>query len=198
MFSSYKEERLSKQVFMDLHSQIESILFVASKPLSARQIAKALRQKTADVELALEDLKAKYNQPASGLRILHEGENYQMATNPDNSAAIDLFIKDEAAGELTKPQLETLTVIAYRGPITRPELEQIRGVNCAIILRNLLMRGLIDEHEDEKKVSPVYSLSMEAVRHLGVNSASELPDYSTLHKHEHLENALQNVEARSK
>jgi len=175
---------------MDLHSQTESILFVASKPLAARQIAKALGLKTADVELALEDLKAKYNQSTSGLRILHEGENYQMATNPDNSAAVDLFIKDEAAGELTKPQLETLTVVAYRGPITRPELEQIRGVNCAIILRNLLMRGLIDEHEDEKKILSVYSLSMEAVRHLGISSAFELPDYESLHKHEHLENAL--------
>lgn len=182
---------------MNLTSQIESILFVASKPLAVRQIAKALRQKTADVELALEDLKAKYNQPASGLRILHEGENYQMATNPENSAAVDLFIKDEAAGELTRPQLETLTVIAYRGPITRPELEQIRGVNCAIILRNLLIRGLIDEHEKEEKILPVYSLSMEALRHLGISSTSELPEYSTLHKHEHLENALNTSELQS-
>ncbi|MBI4992519.1 MAG: SMC-Scp complex subunit ScpB [Candidatus Magasanikbacteria bacterium] len=182
---------------MELISQIESIIFVASKPLSARQIAKALGQKTADVELALEDLKAKYNQTASGLRILHEGEDYQMATNPDNSAAVDLFIKDEAAGELTRPQLETLTVIAYRGPITRPELEQIRGVNCAIILRNLLMRGLIDEHEDEKKILPVYSLSMEAVRHLGISSASELPDYDSLRKHEYLENTLNTAEQQS-
>ncbi|MBI4427438.1 MAG: SMC-Scp complex subunit ScpB [Candidatus Magasanikbacteria bacterium] len=182
---------------MSLTSQIESILFVASKPLSARQIAKALGQKTVDVESALEDLKARYNQTASGLRILHEGENYQMATDPDNSAAVDLFIKDEAAGELTKPQLETLTVIAYRGPITRPELEQIRGVNCAIILRNLLMRGLIDENEDQEKPLPVYSLSMEALRHLGVSSASELPDYSTLHKHEHLENTLNITEQQS-
>ncbi|MBI5222644.1 MAG: SMC-Scp complex subunit ScpB [Candidatus Magasanikbacteria bacterium] len=169
---------------MNLNSQIESILFVASKPLTAKQIARAIQQKAADVEMALEDLKAKYNQPASGLRVLHEGDNYQMATNPENSAVVEMFIKDEAAGELTRPQLETLTVIAYRGPITRPELEQIRGVNCAIILRNLLIRGLIDEHDDEKKILPVYSLSMEAVRHLGVNTVSELPDYETLHRHE--------------
>lgn len=178
---------------MNLQSQIESILFVASKPLSARQIAKSLGQKTPDVELALEDLKAKYNQSTSGLRILHEGENYQMATNPDNSAAVDLFIKDEAAGELTKPQLETLTVVAYRGPITRPELEQIRGVNCAIILRNLLMRGLVEEEEKSEKLLPTYVLSMEAMRHLGVSSATELSDYDSLHKHEHLESALDNT-----
>ena len=182
---------------MDLISQIESVLFVASKPLTAKQISKAIQKKVADVESALEDLKAKHNQPISGLRILHEGENYQMATNPENSAAVDLFIKDEAAGELTKPQLETLTVIAYRGPITRPELEQIRGVNCAIILRNLLMRGLVDEHEDENKTLPVYSLSMEALRHLGISSAAELSDYDSLRKHEHLENTLNNSERQN-
>ena len=154
------------------------------------EIAKALGQKTADVELALEDLKAKYNQPASGLRILHEGENYQMATNPDNAGVVDLFIKQEAVGELTRAQLETLTVVAYRGPITRPELEQIRGVNCALILRNLLIRGLVEEEEKSDKLLPTYVLSMEAMRHLGVASVSELVDYDKLSKHEFIEKAL--------
>ena len=132
---------------MSLLSQIESILFVVSKSLSLKEIARAVQQKEAEVKLAVEELKAKYNHEASGIRILFVEDKVQMASNPENAGVVDLFIKQEAIGELTRPQLETLTVIAYRGPLTRPELEQIRGVNCAIILRNLLLRGLIEENE---------------------------------------------------
>lgn len=178
---------------MSLLSQIESILFVASKPISVKQIAKALQSKNNETEEALEILIIKYNQNDCGIHILHETELYQMATNPVNSEVVSLFIKDEVSGELTKAQLETLTVIAYRGPITKPELEQIRGVNCTLILRNLLLRGLIEENESQDKILPVYSLSVEALRHLGIDSASDLPDYEELHKHEFVEKALEGL-----
>ena len=176
---------------MNLLSQIESILFVASKPLSPKAVAKALGVDVAKIEDALETLKMKYNQPESGIHIIFDDESVQMATNPDNAAAIDSFVKDEVSGELTRPQLETLTVVAYRGPITRPELEQIRGVNCALILRNLMVRGLVEEGEDSEKLMPVYRLSFDALRHLGVANAEEFPEYQTLHAHEHIQQALQ-------
>ena len=175
---------------MSLLSQVESILFVASKPLTAKQISKAVQKKEVEVEEILETLKMKFNGEESGIFILAEGEKYQMATNSKNAEVVDMFIKDEVSGELTKAQLETLTVVAYRGPITRPELEQIRGVNCAVIIRNLLMRGLVEESDDEQKILPVYTLSVEALRHLGVKSVSELPDFETLHAHEFIDNAL--------
>jgi len=175
---------------MSLISQIESILFVASKSISLREIASAIKRKEDEVKLAIEDLKAKYNHDQSGLRILVVDDKVQMATNPDNAGVVDLFIKQEAVGELTRAQLETLTVIAYRGPITRPELEQIRGVNCALILRNLLIRGLVEEEEKADKLLPTYVLSMEAMRHLGIASVSELADYENLSKHEYIESAL--------
>lgn len=176
---------------MSLISQIESILFVASKPLIVKQIAKAVQKNEADVQEALENLKMKYNGGESGIHVLYNENSYQMSTNPANIEVVNLFIKDEVSGELTKAQLETLTVVAYRGPITRPELEQIRGVNCAVILRNLMMRGLVDENEAKDKILPVYSLTVEALRHLGVNTVTELPDYDTLHVHEFIENVLQ-------
>ena len=175
---------------MSLISQIESILFVASKSISLREIASAIKRKEDEVKLAIEDLKAKYNHDQSGLRILVVDDKVQMATNPDNAGVVDLFIKQEAVVELTRAQLETLTVIAYRGPITRPELEQIRGVNCALILRNLLIRGLVEEEEKADKLLPTYVLSMEAMRHLGIASVSELADYENLSKHEYIESAL--------
>lgn len=179
---------------MHFLSKIESILFVASKPLSFKTIAHAIGKTEAETEELVDTLKMKYNQEDCGIHILQNGDEVQMATNPTNSDVVESFVKDEISGELTKSQLETLTVIAYREPITRPELEQVRGVNCALILRNLLVRGLIEEKEDPEKIMPVYSLSFEALRHLGVDNVNQLPDYENLHKHDNIERILETGE----
>lgn len=170
-----------------LFSQLESILFVASKSLTVEQLAKAANVSVDKVRDAIQTLQVKYNHDDSGIRILTADDSVQMSTNSENSTVVEQFIKDEVAGELTKAQLETMTVIAYRGPITRPELEQIRGVNCAVIIRNLLMRGLLEEHASAEKLMPTYILSTEALRHLGVDSVEQLPEYDNLSQHEHLE-----------
>lgn len=177
---------------MELAGKIESILFVASKPLTIKRIARALGEQEDNVLEAIQTLITKYNHESSGIYLLHEGEQVQMASNPAHASVIEGFVKDEISGELTRAQLETLTVIAYRGPITRPELEQIRGVNCAIIIRNLLVRGLIEEMDDAKKMMPTYVASVEALRHMGVSTTNELPDYDALHAHEHVERILDN------
>ena len=176
---------------MNLLSKIESILFVASKPLSIKKIAKSLKVDESKVEQEVETLIAKYNHPESGIHILQNGLEIQMSTNPENSEAIESFVKDEVAGELTRAQLETLTVIAYRGPVSRAELEQIRGVNCAIIIRNLLIRGLVTEVEASASILPNYQVSLEALRELGVSDPSELPNFEKFHSHAHLEYTLQ-------
>ena len=172
---------------MSILSQIESLLFVASKPLSTKDIAKALGVEVGEVEKNVAALKEKFNNPLSGIHIIDTGSSIQMVTNPENSAAVEKFTTHELGGELTRAQLETLTVIAYQGPITRPELEQIRGVNCAIILRNLEMRGLIAEEESVDKLMSAYRLSADALRYLGITSLAELPDYAELHNHSYLE-----------
>lgn len=178
---------------MNLQSQIESILFVASKPLKLQTIAKALDCDINEIEEAVENLIRKYNSE-SGISILQVDESIQMSTNPKNIGSIEGFIKDEVAGELTKAQLETLTVIAYREPITRPELELIRGVNCSLIIRNLLIRGLIDEVDEADKIVPVYRLSFEALRHLGVSNVTELPDYENMSGHDHIKQVIEKQE----
>lgn len=167
--------------------KIESILFVASKPLSFATLAKTLGGDVADIEDAVVQLQHTYNHDACGIHVLVNGQEVQMTTNPAHAELAEQFVKSEALGELTKAQLETLTVIAYRGPIGRPELEQIRGVNCAIILRNLLMRGLIVESDDTNSIVPLYLLSLSALAHLGISRVDELPDYATLHTHPHLD-----------
>ncbi|MDD2758399.1 MAG: SMC-Scp complex subunit ScpB [Patescibacteria group bacterium] len=174
---------------MNTTSKIESILFVASKPLALKKIAKAVGVDENAAEEAIETLKQKYNQPDSGVSLLENNEEYQLVSHPANRESAEQFLKAEVTGELTRPQLETLTVISYCGPITKPELEQIRGVNCSIILRNLLLRGLIKENE-EATLLPTYEITMDYLRHLGYQSIQELPDYEILHNHEYVMKAL--------
>ncbi|OGH94338.1 MAG: SMC-Scp complex subunit ScpB [Candidatus Magasanikbacteria bacterium RIFOXYD2_FULL_41_14] len=174
-----------------LISQLESILFVASKPLALKKLAKVLNVSGEDVATALADLRAKHNTPESGITIIENNDEYQMVANPDNQTVAENFIKAEVSGELTRPQLETLTVISYCGPITKPELEQIRGVNCALILRNLMMRGLVKEQDSSTNLLPTYEVTMDYLRHLGLNALTDLPDYATLHNHEFVATALE-------
>ncbi len=162
-------------------SKLESILFVASKPLGLKKIARALGAGEAETLENLERLRVKYNHRESGIILAQNNNEWQMVSNPDNRAAAENFLKAEVSGELTRPQLETLTVISYRGPLTKPELEQMRGVNCSLILRNLMMRGLVKEVEDAANLLPTYEVTMDYLRHLGVNSLRELPDFEVLH-----------------
>lgn len=161
-------------------------MFVASKPLSIKKMATVLNLSEQEINTLLEELRTKYNNPGSGIVILQNGQDWQMVASPDNRESAENFMKSEVSGELTRPQLETLTVISYCGPITKPELEQIRGVNCGLILRNLMVRGLVKETESALNLLPVYEITMEYLRHLGINSLSELPNYAELHNHPYI------------
>ncbi len=172
---------------MSILSKLESILFVASKPLSIKKIVAVLKVSKEESEAVLKNLREKYNQPDSGVILMQNNDDWQLVSNPDNRDVAENFLKAEVSGELTRPQLETLTVISYCGPITKPELEQIRGVNCGIILRNLLLRGLIKEVEKPESLLSEFEVTMDYLRHLGISSLSELPDYDKLHKHPYIE-----------
>ncbi len=173
--------------------QIESILFVASKPLSVKKMAKVLNLDVEKVRRSLLSLMDKYNTKDSGIIILNNNDDYQMVSNPDNRELTEKFIKAESSGELTRPQLETLTVISYCGPITKPELEQIRGVNCSLIIRNLLLRGLVCE-TDKNGILPTYEITMDYLRHLGIKNVGELPNYDKLSKHAFVEEDIKGEE----
>lgn len=175
---------------MSLSAQIESLLFLANKPASVKELAKATGAKQEDVQTALHQLMAKHNQEESGLRLQEHENAYKFVTAPEHAALIEKVYHAEMSGELTKPALETLTIIAYRGPVSKPELELIRGVNCSLILRNLSMRGLINEQAGGDEMSATYSISPELLQLLGMTSVKELPEYDNLHSHELLEELL--------
>ncbi len=182
---------------MELRYLIESLLFISGKPLSTQKLGDILKEKTGDIITAAEELMQEYNTADRGVHIQKVGQSYQMATSPKYSAVIKEFIKSEQTGELTKPALETLTIIAYRGPITKAELEQIRGVNCSLIIRNLLIRGLVEAKEDHEKMATVYAITFDFLQFLGIDRVSQLPDYEKLNTDENLRRLLEEKAAGS-
>lgn len=171
---------------MSTTSKIESILFASTKPMSAKQIQNILKCDIKEVNDSLKELEEKYNQKGRGINLINNLTKYQFTTSPENSKVIKDMIKSEMSGELTRPSLETLTVISYRCPITKAELEQIRGVNCSLILRNLMMRGLIESYYDKQRAVTLYNITLDFMRFLGINSVKELPDYEKLNQNEDL------------
>ena len=174
-----------------LENNLEAVLFISPRPLSIHRLAAIVETEETAVSEALAGLIQEYNTRGGGLVIVEHAGEAQMVTRGEVASVVQKFIKDETTGELTRPSLETLTIIAYRGPITRLDLEKIRGVNCSIILRNLMMRGLVRAEEDEKKLTTYYVVSVDFLRWLGLTRVSELPDYDTLHHPEALERFLE-------
>lgn len=175
-----------------LKSKIESLLLVSNHPLSFKQLSKLTKSEVTKVKEAAAELAADYNsRQDSGLKFLVDKQQLQLVTAPENSKIAADFIKDETTGELTPASLQTLTIIAYRGPITKAELEQIRGVNCTIILRNLMMRGLIESVEDKKKMEISYNVTLDFLKFLGITEVKQLPDYEKLNQSETLDEMMQ-------
>lgn len=178
---------------MSLKSQLESLLFVAIKPLAVKDLANLTATKTKEVEAALVELEAEYQAGERGLSLIKNNNQYQLTTAPANAALVQEFLKDETSGELSQPSLEALTIIAYRGPIGKLELEKIRGVNCSLIIRNLLLRGLIEEKYDKSKDENYYTVTHDFVRFLGLNSVSDLPEYKKLGTAEEVNQIIEEV-----
>ncbi len=178
---------------MSLKSQLESLLFVAIKPLALKELVNLTNAKSREVEEALNSLEEEYRNGGRGLSLVKNNNQYQLTTAPDNAALVQEFLKDETSGELSQPSLEALTIIAYRGPIGKLELERIRGVNCSLIIRNLLLRGLIEEKFDKAKEENYYTVTHDFIRFLGLNSVNNLPDYLKLSRSEEANQLIDSV-----
>lgn len=171
------------------NAELEALLFVATKPLGLKSVSELLHCTVPEVEEAVDALEAEYRDSARGIQIVRQGASIQLMSHPRFGPLVAALYREETTGELTRPSLETLTIIAYRGPIRKSELDQIRGVNCALILRNLLLRGLVQEEEAGQE--RLYSLTMDCLRFLGITNVNQLADYEVLHAHEKIVSLLQ-------
>lgn len=175
---------------MNLDALIEAILFATAQPMSVKKLAELVTQKPEQVEDALETLQTRLETSGSGTRLVRSGQMSELVTHPDASGLVRAVLKQELHGELTKPSLESLAILTYRGPMTRPELEQIRGVQSSLILRNLMLRGLVEQKEDVRLGQPTYGVTVAFFKHIGLSGAADLPDYAALRGHSAVEQAL--------
>ncbi|OGY46732.1 MAG: SMC-Scp complex subunit ScpB [Candidatus Buchananbacteria bacterium RIFCSPLOWO2_01_FULL_46_12] len=173
-----------------LKSKIESLLFISNQPFSVKKLMNLTGEEKEKVNNAVSELIAEYSQADRGVVIQKIDDQIQLATSAENAKLVKDFIKAETTGELTRAALEALTIIAYRGPVSRADIEQIRGVNCAIILRNLLIRGLIASSQDKRKMQTTYNITFDFLQFLGLKEQSELPDYQKLNSSESLEKII--------
>ncbi len=165
----------------DIKSQIESILFVSSKPLPAKTLAKILNTSVESIHNAAAELMAE--RADKGVVVLQAGESYQMATNGANALVVKTFLNSDLREKLTDATVEVLAIIVYRQPISKAEIEAIRGVNSQYSLRQLLMRGLIEKNPNPGDArGNLYQITTEFLQHMGMRSARELPDFETLVK----------------
>src|SRR3989338_9163646 len=175
-----------------LKSQILSILFVASKPVGIKELAEVLEIKEEELREAVFEL-VSANQ-SSGIIILAHNNKLQLASNPDNSATVKKFLSLELREKLSEAALETLAIILYKQPVSKAEIENIRGVNSQYSLRHLLIRGLIEKIQSPSdRRMQLYKTTLEFMQHLGIKDMKDLPDFEELTKSIELPGAAQNA-----
>ena len=165
-----------------LKNILEALLFTAGKPFMAKDFAKILEQEETAVKQALDSLAA--DKKDAGVVLLNNNGQYQLATNEHYSPQVKNFLNAELREKLTEATVEVLAIVAYRQPISKAEIEAIRGVNCQYSLRNLLIRGLIEKIPNPHDArSFLYQTTTEFLMHLGLPSVAELPDFAKLVEH---------------
>jgi segregation and condensation protein B len=160
---------------LPLSMKLEALLFVAAEPVTTAQLAAALDVAPSVVERGLNELDASL--AARGLRLQRHAGRFQLTTAPQLAELIERFLGLEATTHLSRAALETLAIIAYQQPVTRPQIDSIRGVNSDSMMKSLLNKGLILEsgRADGPGRPILYSTTPEFLQHFGLNSILEMP-----------------------
>ena len=169
---------------LSLSVKLEALLFVAAQPVTPAQLAAALDVSPSVVERGLHELDASL--ATRGLRLQRHAGRVQLTTAPQLAELIERFLGLEATTHLSRAALETLAIIAYQQPVTRPQIDSIRGVNSDSMMKSLLNKGLILEsgRADGPGRPILYSTTPEFLQHFGLNSILEMPPLAPLTKPE--------------
>ncbi len=161
--------------FDDARNAVESLLFVSKRPLSIEDIEEISQLGTDTISRAVEELSATYE--SRGLQLIKLANGYLLATRPRYSSYIEKFLKSPVSVSLSQQSMETLSIIAYKQPITRAEVERIRGVLCDGVIKTLLEKRLIKETGRSESVGrPIlYATTVEFLKHFGLHDLGELP-----------------------
>ena len=159
-----------------IEKQIESILFWKAEPVKISDLAKILEISVEQVNEAAASLNLSLEN--RGIQLLNNNNELSLITSAENGPLIEKLLKEELNKELSKAALETLSIILYKGPMKRSEIDYIRGVNSQFIIRNLMIRGLVDKEQnpnDERGF--FYKASADLLNFMGIKSVAEMPEY---------------------
>jgi segregation and condensation protein B len=165
----------SEENELGLSAKIEALLFVAPNTVSVSQLAAALEENNKVVEESLEALERSYQE--RGIRLQRHRGRVQLVSAPEAAGFIEQFLGLEATTRISQAALETLAIVAYQQPVTRPEVDAIRGVNSDGVLKTLLSKGLIEEiGRTSGPGRPIlYSTTPDFLGYFGLTSIAELP-----------------------
>ena len=160
-----------------LKGRIEAILFVAGEAVSIRDMAKALQIDEKELKTALKEIGSEYDYEQRGFMLKRFGDKVQLATRPLYSEDVLRLLQPVQQQSLSQAAMETLAVVAYKQPVTRAEVEQIRGVKCDYSLQSLMMKGLIQEAGRKDTIGrPIlYATTDTFLSHFGIQGLEDLP-----------------------
>lgn len=164
---------------MDVAQTLEALLFFKNEPLTRARLAAWLQVDLATVTAALVTLDERLQ--GRGIVLLQEGDRVQLGTHPEAGPLLETITREELSKDIGRAGLETLAIVCYHGPVTRTDIDYIRGVNSSFIIRHLLTRGLIERepHPDDAR-RYLYRPTLELWQHLGLRSATELPEFDAI------------------
>ena len=180
-----------------LKAAIEAVLFIAGNPMTLDKLHALFEEATKEqIELQINALKQDYNDRNAGIMLADVAGGYQLATRPENASWIRKFRSVKISSRLSRPALETLAIVAYKQPITRSEVEEIRGVNIGGIIRNLMERRLIKivGKKDVPGKPMLYGTTMEFLQYFGLKDLSALPTLKEFQELEPSEEVMEELE----
>ena len=164
---------------MELTAQLEGLLFYRSVPVNKTDLSQLLNLTEEQLGVVLSDLAARLE--TGGTRLLITDKEVQLVTAPELDELIESIRRDELSRDIGRAGAETLAIILYREPISRAEIDLIRGVNSSFILRNLMIRGLINRSMSQDGLrSYLYSITPSLLAHLGITKKTDLSGYEEM------------------
>lgn len=164
---------------LSLDAKIEGILFWKGEPVRIKKLSQILNAEEKDILSSLDVLKQKLEE--RGIVLVFKDDEAMLGTAPQMSAIMETLTKEELIKDLGKAGLETISIILYKGPISRAEIDYIRGVQSNFILRNLLVRGLIEKvSKPDDQRSFLYRPTFELLSHLGLSKIEDVPEYAEM------------------
>jgi segregation and condensation protein B len=156
---------------------IEALLFVSDEPVTTSELAQLLELPAAEIERLTAELSKDYQQRGAGLVLREVAGGWRLATHPSAAPFLDRFVDENRRARLTQAALETMAIIAYRQPISRAQLAEIRGVSADSVVRTLIARGLVEEvgRDPGPGLAVLYGTTAEFLERLGLKSLAELP-----------------------